>query len=283
MSKLTRVLSAHQNSGAKELEPIAQRARVRLLTAVARWTLAGALVVWAAALSSYAGTTTYTYDVHGRLTTVATPNGALDQSITTNAYDNAGNRQSVVVTAVEATPPNPPTNLTATALAFDRIRLNWTTSLDVGGGPVSYYRVYRGGTHVASPNLPPFDDWPLTASTTYSYTVAAVDPSGNVSTQSPSASATTLPETTPPSVPTNLKGYAVSGTQVNLSWGASTDTGGSGLAGYEIFRNNGGSPIGTSSVAAIPTPPPLTGRRTPTEFVPMTERGTARASPMRFS
>ena len=211
--------------------------------------LAGALFVCAVALSSYAGTTTYTYDVHGRLTTVATPN-ALDQSITTNSYDNAGNRLSVVVTSVEATPPNPPTNLTATAQAFDVIRLNWTTSLDVGGGPVSYYRVYRGGTHVASPNGPPFDDYPLTPSTTYSYTVAAVDPSGNVSTQSPSASATTLAETTPPSVPTNLSGYAASGTVVNLTWGASTDTGGSGLAGYEIFRNNGASPLGTSSVAS---------------------------------
>ena len=49
-------------------------------------------------VSSYAGTTTYTYDVHGRLITVAAPSGA-DQSITTNTYDNAGNRQAVVVTS----------------------------------------------------------------------------------------------------------------------------------------------------------------------------------------
>jgi YD repeat-containing protein len=206
-------------------------------------------LVCAVALTSYAGTTSYTYDVHGRLVAIAVPNGS-QQSITTNSYDNAGNRQSVVVIVSETTPPNTPTNLTATAQALDLIRLNWTTSLDVGGGPVSYYRVYRGGTHIASPNVPPFDDWPLTQGTTYSYTVAAVDPSGNVSTQSSPASATTLSETTPPSVPTNLQGVAVSGTQVNLSWGASTDTGGSGLAGYEIFRNNGASPLGTSSVAS---------------------------------
>lgn len=250
VSNLTRALSANQGPAANELECGTPGERAPRFMAGARCTLAGAYFVCTVALSSYAGTTTYTYDVHGRLTTIATPNGALDQSITTNSYDNAGNRQSVVVTSVEATPPNPPTNLTAAAQALDLIRLSWTTSLDVGGGPVSHYRVYRGGTHIASPNLPPFDDWPLTPSTTYSYTVAAVDPSGNVSAQSSAASATTLPETTPPSVPTNLTGNAVSGTRVDLSWGASTDTGGSGLAGYEIFRNNGASPIGTSPVAS---------------------------------
>jgi chitodextrinase len=248
MSKLTRALSANQ---LKNWKSVARRDRAPLFIAGARWIFAGALFVCAVALSSYAGTTSYVYDVHGRFTTVTTPNGS-DQSITTNSYDNAGNRESVVIISAETTPPNPPTNLTATAQAFDRIRLNWTTSLDVGGGPVSYYRVYRGGTHIASPNGPPFDDWPLTASTTYSYTVSAVDPSGNVSTQSPSANATTpaAPDLAAPSVPTNLQGVAVSGTRVDLSWGASVDTGGSGLAGYEVFRNNGATPIGTSSTAS---------------------------------
>jgi hypothetical protein len=234
MSKLKRARSEKQKSAAELAGRVTRRERATLF-AGAKWTFARALFVFAAALSSYAGTTTYTYDVHGRLTTISSPNGALDQSVTTNSYDNAGNRLSVVVTAVEATPPNPPTNLTATALSFDSIRFNWTTSLDVGGGPVSYCRVYRGGTHIASPSGPPFDDWPLAQNTSYSYTVAAVDPSGNVSTQTAPASATTLPENTPPSVPTSLTGYAASGTQVNLSWGASTDTGGSGLAGYVSF------------------------------------------------
>jgi chitodextrinase len=199
------------------------------------------------ALPSRADTTTYVYDVHGRLTTVRSPNG-IDQTVTTYTLDNAGNREAVAITVADITPPNTPTGLTATAQAFDRIRLNWTPSLDVGGGPVAYYRVYRGGALVASPNGPPFDDWPLAASTTYSYTVAAVDPSSNVSAQSSSASATTLPgaDLVPPSTPTNLQGVAVSGTRVDLTWGASTDTGGSGLAGYEIFRDNGGTPLGTS-------------------------------------
>jgi chitodextrinase len=53
-----------------------------------------------------------------------------------------------------------------------------------------------------------------------------------------------------PSAPTNLQGVAASGTRVDLSWSASVDTGGSGLAGYEVFRNNGATPLGTSSVAS---------------------------------
>jgi hypothetical protein len=102
-------------------------------------------------LPSFAGTTTYVYDVHGRIRTVTSPNG-IDQTITSYSYDDAGNRESVEINVVDVTPPNPPTHLTASALTSDRIRLNWTTSSDVGGGPVSYYRVYRGGDLVASPN-----------------------------------------------------------------------------------------------------------------------------------
>ncbi len=42
-------------------------------------------------------------------------------------------------------------------------------------------------------------------------------------------------DTTPPSVPTNLTATAVSASQINLSWTASTDN--VGVAGYRIYRN----------------------------------------------
>jgi hypothetical protein len=35
-----------------------------------------------------------------------------------------------------------------------------------------------------------------------------------------------------------VQGVAVSQTQINLTWNASTDTGGSGLKGYRVYRNN---------------------------------------------
>jgi hypothetical protein len=55
-------------------------------------------------------------------------------------------------------------------------------------------------------------------------------------------------DTQAPTVPTNLTAVAVSSTQINLSWTASTDTGGSGVAGYGIWRTQGGTTVFVSSV-----------------------------------
>jgi chitodextrinase len=46
---------------------------------------------------------------------------------------------------------------------------------------------------------------------------------------------TSSTDTTPPSVPTNLTANAVSSSQINLSWSASTDN--VGVAGYDIYRD----------------------------------------------
>ncbi len=64
----------------------------------------------------------------------------------------------------------------------------------------------------------------------------------------PTASPTILPspiptstpisagDTTPPSAPSNLSGSAISSSQINLTWGASTDN--FGVTGYNVYRNN---------------------------------------------
>jgi hypothetical protein len=52
---------------------------------------------------------------------------------------------------------------------------------------------------------------------------------------------------TPPSVPANLAVGAVASSSVSLSWSASTDTGGSGLAGYRIYRDGSATPVATVS------------------------------------
>ncbi|MEM7281353.1 MAG: PASTA domain-containing protein, partial [Pseudomonadota bacterium] len=54
------------------------------------------------------------------------------------------------------------------------------------------------------------------------------------------------PDTTPPSVPQNLVATTIDHTQIGLSWNASTDSE-SGVSGYNIFRDGGGSPIATVS------------------------------------
>jgi chitinase len=51
-------------------------------------------------------------------------------------------------------------------------------------------------------------------------------------------------DTSAPSAPSNLRA-SVKGTKVTLSWTAAGDTGGSGLARYEIQRN--AAPVGTSA------------------------------------
>ena len=53
-------------------------------------------------------------------------------------------------------------------------------------------------------------------------------------------------DTTSPSVPTGVTATAVSGTQVNLSWTASTDN--LGVAGYKVFRN--GTQVGTATTTS---------------------------------
>ncbi|AVP99828.1 alkaline serine protease [Ahniella affigens] len=52
-------------------------------------------------------------------------------------------------------------------------------------------------------------------------------------------SGSTTPDTTAPSNPASAAATAASSSQINLSWTASTDTGGSGLAGYKVERCSG--------------------------------------------
>ncbi len=57
----------------------------------------------------------------------------------------------------------------------------------------------------------------------------------------------TLPDTTPPSVPTNLAGTATSTTQVNLTWTAATDN--VAVTGYRLYRDNIQIATGITSLA----------------------------------
>jgi chitodextrinase len=170
-------------------------------------------------------------------------------SYTVSAYDPAGNvsSQSSAVSATtlaDTTPPSVPTGLAATAVSTSQINLSWTASTDPDS-PVAGYNIYRNGTQVGTTAGTSYSDTGLSANATYSYTVSANDPAGNVSSQSSAVSATTLaPDTTAPSVPTGLAATPVSPTEINLSWTASTDPD-SSVAGYNIYRN--GSQVGTTA------------------------------------
>jgi chitodextrinase len=165
---------------------------------------------------------------------VATP-----YEYTVKALDVNENRSEASNTASATVPdtqsPTAPENLRATA-GVGQIALAWDAASDNIG--VTGYRVYRGGTEVAS-----VDGTSHTvtgpAAGTHTFTVRAIDAAGNLSGHSASATAT-VPDTDKPSAPSNLSGVTSPG-QVVLSWDGSTDN--VGVAGYRIYRN--GTQVGS--------------------------------------
>jgi len=160
---------------------------------------------------------------------------------TVSAVDAEGNEsaqssQSCATTQADTTPPSAPTGLTARAASSSQIDLSWAKSLDTGGTGLNGYKLYRGGALLRSVFGTSTSDTRLSPSTSYCYTVSAVDDAGNESAQSGQSCTTTQADTTPPSVPTGLTAKAASSSQIDLSWSVSTDTGGSGLSGYKIYR-----------------------------------------------
>ncbi len=158
-------------------------------------------------------------------------------SYTVAACDVAGNcsAQSSAATATtpaDTTAPTVPGGFSATATSATQINLSWIASSDAVG--VTAYKIYRGGTLLTTLGIvTSYSDTGLTASTLYSYKVAACDAAGNCSAQSAAASATTL-DITAPTIPSGMSATAVNTTQINLSWAASTDA--IGVAAYRVYR-----------------------------------------------
>jgi phosphodiesterase/alkaline phosphatase D-like protein len=166
---------------------------------------------------------------------------------------------------VDTQPPTAPLNLVATPISQGQINLGWTAATDNVG--VTGYRIERcqgsGCTtfvEIAAPigtGTTFSDSTGLAASTSYSYRVRATDAASNLGPYSNVVSATTLaPDTTPPSSPGTLTATAVSGTEIDISWGPATDN--VGIAGYRVDRCQGvgctnfskfGTLVTTTSVA----------------------------------
>jgi hypothetical protein len=110
------------------------------------------------------------------------------------------NPEAALLFVRDTQPPSIPTGLSAKAVSSAQIELAWSPSTDNTG--VTHYRVRRNGALVATVGkVTTYEDIKLAASTTYSYTVRAVDAAGNVSGLSNVASATTqATDTTPPTV-----------------------------------------------------------------------------------
>src|SRR3989475_7162570 len=146
-----------------------------------------------------------------------------------------------------AVAPSPPTGLTATAVASSQINLSWAPPADNGGSAITGYKVERssdgGSTWItlvanSGSTATTYSDTGLTHSTSYAYRVSSIN---SVGTSSPSNTASAITLAVAPSLPSALTATAVSSSsQINLSWTAPTDNGGSAITGYMIERSTDG-------------------------------------------
>jgi chitodextrinase len=182
------------------------------------------------------GSTSYSYRVRD-----------IDTTNITGPYSNTASATTAAPTFTA------PSNLTATAAGPVQINLSWTAATETGGtltqylierctgSPCNFLQVGTSATTTFN------DNTGLLGSTTYSYRVRATDAANNFSAYSNSASATTAAPTF--TAPSNLTATAAGSTQINLSWTAATETGGT-LTQYLIERCQGS---GCSNFAQVAT------------------------------
>jgi chitodextrinase len=172
-------------------------------------------------------------------TDVGSPNGIdLIAGLSNSAATVYSPKVSQVLgTGADTAAPSVPTGLIGTAVSGSQINLSWSASTDNVG--VTGYTVYLNDAQLATTTATSFSHTGLTAGSTYNYRVSAFDavPNHSAWTATPVAVTTpAAPDTAAPSVPAGLIGAAVSGSQINLSWSASTDN--VGVTGYIVYLND---------------------------------------------
>uniref|UniRef100_UPI002023A639 extracellular catalytic domain type 1 short-chain-length polyhydroxyalkanoate depolymerase n=1 Tax=Acrocarpospora catenulata TaxID=2836182 RepID=UPI002023A639 len=149
--------------------------------------------------------------------------------------------------STDTTPPTTPGTPTASNITSSGATLTWTASTDTGGSGLAGYNIYRRqgttDTLIAQSTTNSVNLTGLTASTQYQVLVRARDGAGNLSGNSAVATFTTTgggtTDTTPPTTPGTPTASNITSSGATLTWTASTDTGGSGLAGYNVYRRVG--------------------------------------------
>lgn len=184
----------------------------------------------------YTSNTRITFRAYSRGTSGTAPATQLGSTLVIGTTASGG--------GTDTSAPTAPTAVHTTAVTSSSVALAWTASSDVNDPATAItYQVLRNGVVVGTTaaGATSFTDTGVLASTTYNYTVKALDPAGNVSGASaPLAVTTSVPsgDTTPPSVPANVHTTAVTQASVALAWNASTDNvGGSGMARYRIYKD----------------------------------------------
>ncbi|WP_433357803.1 fibronectin type III domain-containing protein (plasmid) [Microtetraspora malaysiensis] len=157
--------------------------------------------------------------------------------IEVDAYDTSGNRSVRAVLRatpkIDTTPPDPP-KIWVTALAAGMIAVRWDEPAD--DSAVSSYSVYRGGVKVSDQVEQEYVFTGLTPGGLYVIGVEAIDLSGNRSVRA-TRSIRAQADTTPPTVPANLRLVAATQTSVTVTWDASTDDN-AGVGFYRVYLGN---------------------------------------------
>ncbi|MFA9390814.1 MAG: fibronectin type III domain-containing protein [Prolixibacteraceae bacterium] len=156
------------------------------------------------------------------------------------ADDAAGNRSDFspkieVATILEpdTEAPNSPTNIEATNITSSGFSISWSASSDNIG--VSAYHVYFSGELIETVTALSTAFSGLSDGTNYSITIVAEDEAGNTSQASTAyeVSTLTIPDTSAPSIPTNLTASNMTGSSLKISWDESTDN--VGVVVYTIY------------------------------------------------
>ena len=147
----------------------------------------------------------------------------------------------LLISAISASAQNPPTGLTATAIANEQIRLNWTAPATPTPSGYHVYRESATQTRLRITTLNEVgasatsfvdDDPALVAGTAYTYVVTSyIGTTEPIAESAASNEATATPVATP-SAPLNLKVTGRTSTTVSLSWGEVD-----GATSYTIFRD----------------------------------------------
>ncbi len=102
---------------------------------------------------------------------------------------SVSNTASATTTACDAnTAPSIPTNLRATVATCGQIDLNWQDSIDIAGGGIRGYKIYRNGVYVTEVSGHAYSDASVSPHKPYQFRVSAVGKNGTESIQSNAAS-----------------------------------------------------------------------------------------------
>jgi hypothetical protein len=172
------------------------------------------------------------------------------KAINAIGHSTASNEAS----ATPATVPGAPTNVSAT-VGNAQVPLSWTAPSSDGGSAITGYDVYQG-TSPGGEGATPINSAPITGTTytatglsngtTYYFTVKAINAIGH-STASNEASATPA---TVPGAPTNVSAAPHPG-KIALAWTAPTNTGGSAIENYQVFRGTTSGGESTTPLATV--------------------------------